>query len=247
MTKLLKGDPEKDQVIYQFVTGFPVAAVLAQTFNTKLAYRMGEAVAAEMKEYGVSYWLAPALNIVRDPLCGRNYEYYSEDPILSGLMAANVCKGVQKNKGLYVTIKHFAANNQETDRYSTSSIVDEKVLREIYLKGFEIAVKQGRPKAVMSAYNQINDVFCANNKELCTDILRNEWGFEGIVMTDWLSTGKDRASEHGCIKAGVDLIMPGGKKVVKMIIEKTKSGELDRRHLKTSAGRFIGQILDTKN
>lgn len=244
LTKLLLADESSKDIVYQFVTGFPVAATIAQTWNAELVCKMGDAVGREMEEYGVTYWLAPALNIVRNPLCGRNYEYYSEDPFLSGKLAAAVCKGVQSHEGRRVTIKHFAVNNQETDRYTMSSDLDEKTLRQIYLKGFSIAVKEGRPKAVMSAYNKINGVYCANNKQLCTDILRKEWGFEGIVMTDWLSTGKDRADEAKCILSGVDLIMPGGKKVVQTIVEDVKNEKLDRTALQTSAGRFLSQILN---
>ncbi len=243
ITRFLLAGPNSKDILYQFVTGFPVAAMVAQTWNKELVYMMGDAVGKEMEEYGVTYWLAPALNIVRNPLCGRNYEYYSEDPFLSGKMAANICKGVQKHEGRYVTIKHFAVNNQETDRYTMSSDLDEKTLRQIYLKGFAIAVKEGRPKAVMSAYNKINGVYCANNRQLCTDILRNEWDFKGIVMTDWLSTGKDRADEALCILSGVDLIMPGGMKVVQTLVEDVKNGKLDDTALRMSAGRFLSQII----
>ncbi|MCR4634395.1 MAG: glycoside hydrolase family 3 C-terminal domain-containing protein [Erysipelotrichaceae bacterium] len=242
ITKFLKGDPDKDEVLYQFVTGFPIAAVLAQTWNDELAVKMGEAVSEEMKEYGVSYWLAPAMNIVRNPLCGRNYEYYSEDPVLSAKMASNIVKGVQSKEGCFAVVKHFAVNNQESERYFVSSDLDERVLREIYLKGFEIAVKESAPKAVMSAYNRINGTYCANNEELCTQILRNEWDFDGIVMTDWLSTGKDRADEALCIRSGVDLIMPGGKGVIKKLLQDHKEGKLSRKDLERAAGRFLNQI-----
>ena len=188
-------------------------------------------------------WLAPALNIVRNPLCGRNYEYYSEDPVLSGKFVAAVTTGVQETPGNYVTIKHFAANNQEENRYYVSSDLDERVLREIYLKGFEIAVKEGKPRFVMTAYNKINDIFCANNRELCTDILRAEWGFDGAVMTDWLSTGGDRADEAKAVSSGVDLIMPGGKKVVKKLKKSVKQGTLSEEALKRSCGRVLDSIL----
>ena len=242
--KLLLGNPEKEQLLYQYVTGFPVAAAVAQTWNTALAEEIGQAVSAEMTEYGVTWWLAPAMNIVRNPLCGRNYEYYSEDPLLSGKFAAAVTRGVQATPGNYVTIKHFAANNQEENRYYVSSDLDERALREIYLRGFEIAVRESHPKAVMSAYNKINGVYCANSRALCTDVLRGEWGFDGVVMTDWLSTGDDRADEASCLNAGVDLIMPGGKKVVKTLRKAVREGRISKETLRTSCARVLEQILE---
>ena len=152
-------------------------------------------------------------------------------------------RGVQATPGNYVTIKHFAANNQEENRYYVSSELDERTLREIYLRGFEIVVREAAPKAVMSAYNKINGVYCANNRELCTDILGGEWGFDGIVMTDWLSTGEDRADEAGCLGAGVDLIMPGGKKVVKALLTAYKDGRLTDKTLRQCCGRVLEEIL----
>lgn len=243
LTKLLLGNPEKEQLLYQFVTGFPVASAVAQSWNAPLAEEIGRAVSAEMTEYGVTWWLAPALNNVRNPLCGRNYEYYSEDPLLSGKLAAAVTRGVQETPGNYVTVKHFAANNQEENRYYVSSELDERTLREIYLRGFEIVVREAGPKAVMSAYNKINGVYCANNRELCTEVLRGEWSFDGIVMTDWLSTGEDRADEAGCLNAGVDLIMPGGKKVVKALLKAYKDGRLTDKTLRQCCGRVLEEIL----
>ena len=243
LTRLLLGNPEKEKLLYQYVTGFPVAAAVAQSWNTALAEEIGRAVSAEMTEYGVTWWLAPALNIVRNPLCGRNYEYYSEDPLLSGSFAAAVTRGVQETPGNFVTIKHFAVNNQEENRYYVSSDLDEQALREIYLRGFEIAVRESHPRAVMSAYNRLNGVYCANNRELCTDILRSEWGFDGLMMTDWLSTGEDRADEAGCLNAGADLIMPGGKKVVKALLRAQKEGRLSVETLRQSCGRVLEEIL----
>lgn len=243
LTRLLLGDVKKERLLYQYVTGFPVAAAVAQSWNTALARQIGQAVSAEMAEYGVTWWLAPALNIVRDPLCGRNYEYYSEDPLLSGQFAAAVTQGVQAVPGAFVTVKHFAANNQEENRYYVSSDVDERTLREIYLRGFEIVVREAAPKAVMTAYNKINGVYCANNRELCTDILRGEWGFDGIVMTDWLSTGEDRAQDGACLDAGVDLIMPGGKGTVKALCKSYWEGRLSPAALRRSCGRVLEQIL----
>lgn len=245
LTKCLLGNPEKEEMLYQYVTGFPVAAVVAQTFNTELAYQMGEAVSSEMTEYGVTYWLAPALNIVRNPLCGRNYEYYSEDPVVSGMFAAAVVRGVESVPGNYATIKHFALNNQEENRYYVSSNVDERVVREIYLKGFEITVKEAHPRALMTSYNKINGTYAANSRELCTDILRGEWGFDGVVMTDWLSTGEDRASDIEALKAGVDVIMPGSKKVMKKLAQNAENGVLDKKYLRRACGNMLDSIFNS--
>lgn len=244
LKKFLLGNPEKEQVLYQYVTGFPVAAMIAQTWNTDLAYRIGKAVSDEMTEYGVSVWLAPAMNIVRNPLCGRNYEYYSEDPLISGKMAAAVTRGVQETPGNHVTIKHFAVNNQEENRYYVSSDLDERALREIYLRGFEIAITESHPHAVMSAYNKINGIYCANSKELCSDILRCEWGFDGVVMTDWLSTGDDRADEALAIEAGVDLIMPGGKKTVRALKTALKENRLSQKAVYSACERVLNLIIE---
>ncbi len=240
---LLLGDPEKDPVLYQYVTGFPVSAALAQSWDRVLLRRIGEAVGEEMREYGVSWWLAPAMNLVRNPLCGRDFEYYSEDPLLTGLLAAAITEGVQETPGCYVTVKHFAANSQEENRYFVSSQVDERALRELYLRGFELAVRQSGPKALMTAYNKINGVYCANNRELCTELLRKEWGFDGVVMTDWLSTGKDRAAEGLCPMSGVDLIMPGGKSTVKAQLRAEKDGTLFQPALRQSCGRVLSLLL----
>lgn len=244
LTKFFLGNPEKEPVLYQYVTGFPVAAALAQSWDTDLVYRIGQAVSAEMTAFGVKVWLAPALNLVRNPLCGRNYEYYSEDPLLSGKLAAAITCGVQETPGNCVTVKHFAANNQEENRYFVSSDLDERTLRELYLKGFEIVVKEARPRALMTAYNKINGTYCAESHALCTDILRTEWGFTGAVMTDWLSTGKDRANEAEAIKAGVDLIMPGGKKPLAALTEAAKADPCLRQALRCSCSRVLRMILN---
>ena len=237
------GNPKKGQMLYQFVTAFPVEAVMAQTWNTSLSKRIGQALGEEMQEYGVTFWLAPAINIVRNPLCGRNYEYYSEDPFLSGQMAAAVTLGVQSHKGRYVTLKHFCANNQEAYRQSVSSEVDERVLREIYWKGFEIVVRLSKPQSVMMAYNKVNGTFCANSYDLCTNLLRREWNFDGLVMTDWMASGKDRADEAQCLLAGTDLIMPGGKQDVRTLIQACRSMRLPLSVLRQSAGRVMRALL----
>lgn len=240
---LVLGNPKKGQVLYQFVTGFPIEAVVAQTWNTSLAERIGRAVSEEMSEYGVTFWLSPALNIVRNPLCGRNFEYYSEDPFISGQMAAATTRGVQSVKGNYVTAKHFCANNQESYRHTVSSEVDERALREIYWKGFEMTVSESQPKAIMSAYNKLNGTYCSNHRELCTDLLRGEWAFDGIVMTDWYATGEDRADEVKALQAGVDLLMPGGKNVVKILAKAIAQGQLDEAAITRACRRVLHWIV----
>ena len=177
--QLMTGDPEKREVRYQYTTAFPAAAALAQSWNTDLLCQVGRAVYREMKEYGCTFWLAPAVNIHRNPLCGRNFEYYSEDPRLTGAMAAAVTRGVQQEAGYYVTVKHFACNNQEDNRTFVSSVVGERALREIYLRGFEEAVRSGGAKGVMTSYNRLNGVYTPNSHDLCTKVLRQEWGRPG--------------------------------------------------------------------
>lgn len=244
LVKRMLGDPSKETVIYQFVTGFPVAAAVAQTWNTTLCFAMGEAIGKEMETYGVDLWLAPAINIMRNPLCGRNYEYYSEDPILSGVFATCITKGVQSIPGRGVTIKHFACNNQETNRYHMSSNLSEKVMRDIYLKAFEIVVKEAKPKAIMCAYNKINGVYAASNAHLLQDILRNEWGFQGLVMSDWLSVGKGKANEGESIQAGLDLIMPGNKKNRKQLWKDYKHGDVQKEQLIRAAAHILHLVWE---
>lgn len=246
LQKVLYGNPAKEPVLYQYVTGFPVAAAIAQTWNVNLAEEVGKAVSREMTEYGVVFWLAPALNLIRNPLCGRNYEYYSEDPLISGKMAAAVTKGVQATPGNYVTLKHFAANNQEENRYYVSSDMDERTLRELYLRGFEIAIKESKPKALMTAYNKINGVYCAENRDLLQSILRREWGFDGLVMTDWLSTGEDRAQNAAALAAGVDLIMPGGSGVCRELGKAYRAGKLSGEAIERASGRVLKLIMNSR-
>lgn len=244
--KLMTGNPEKETSLYQFTTAFPVTAVLAQTWNADLLQEVGHAVYREMKEYGCTYWLAPAVNIHRNPLCGRNFEYYSEDPRLTGLLAAAVTRGVQAEPGFYVTVKHFACNNQEDNRNYVSSNVSERALREIYLRAFEYPVRKGGARGIMTSYNRLNGVYTPNSYDLCTKVLRCEWGFEGVVMTDWFSTNKGQASSALAIRAGNDLIMPGGGSFKKDILAGLKDGRTDRDELIRCCANVVRSILDSQ-
>ena len=242
---IMTGNPEKDTVIYQYTTAFPVANALAQTWNKELMYDIGYAIFREMKEYGCTFWLAPALNIHRNPLCGRNFEYFSEDPYLSGIMAACITKGVQQEDGFYVTAKHYACNNQEENRNKVSSNLSERALREIYLRGFEICVRQGGAKSIMTSYNRINGAYAVNSYDLCTKVLRNEWGFDGVVMTDWFSTNKGLGSNAMAMKAGNDLIMPGGGYFKKEILQGVKSGIISEDDVRRCCGNVIKAIMNS--
>lgn len=240
--KLLRGalralSPKR--TYYQFTTSWPCATAMAQSWDTELLRRQGEAVAAEMEEYGVNFYLAPAMNLHRQPLCGRNFEYFSEDPLLSGEMAAAVCRGVQSRQGRYAVIKHFACNNTETERTLSDSRVGERALRELYLKGFRIAVEKGGAKAVMSSYNLVNGVYAPNNRELLTGILRCEWGFGGLVMTDWFATGHDGSRHELCCAAGNDLIMPGTPAAVRDVYFALRSGRVSRLAAEAAARRVL--------
>ena len=228
---------------YQYCTAFPVGTVMAQTWNRDLMQRFGEAVALEMEAFHVNLWLAPGLNIHRNPLCGRNFEYYSEDPFLSGTLAASVTKGVQCHKGCGVTIKHFACNNQEDNRMGVDVKISERTLREIYLRGFEIAVKEGQPAAIMSSYNLVNGVHAANSKDLCTRIVRKEWGFDGVIMSDWNTTvPEDGSVAWKCAAAGNDIIMPGNAEDAESIREAYRNGDLTEEEIRSCAGRILKLI-----
>nr|WP_027871558.1 glycoside hydrolase family 3 protein [[Eubacterium] cellulosolvens] len=223
--------PEDAVDYYQYCTAIPIGWALAQSWNCELVEEIGRMIGAEMEEFGVDLWLAPALNIHRNPLCGRNFEYYSEDPLLSGKIAAAMTRGVQSVPGKGTTIKHFAANNQEENRYFTNAHIKEQALREIYLKGFEIAVKESQPLSIMTSYNLLNGKHTANSYDLLQCAARDEWGFRGVVMTDWYTsqnipvfTGKYEAkypisASTGCVWAGNDLQMPGCQKNVDDLVE----------------------------
>jgi len=243
--KVMTGNPEKETVLYQYTTAFPVANALAQTWNKKLMYEIGTAIYREMKEYGCTFWLAPAINIHRNPLCGRNFEYFSEDPRLSGSMAAAITKGVQQEEGFYVTVKHFACNNQEDNRNAVSSNLTERTLREIYLRGFEICVREGGAKGIMTSYNKINGVYASNCHDICTKALRNEWGFDGVVMTDWFSTNKGQSNNALAMRSGNDLIMPGGGSFKKEILKGVKSGQISEEDVRRCCANVVKSIFNS--
>lgn len=220
---------------YQYCTAIPVGTLLAQTWDTELVKEVGEMIGREMNLFEVTLWLAPGMNIHRNPLCGRNFEYFSEDPLLAGMMASAMTLGVQKVPGCGTTIKHFACNNQEDNRMGSDSVLSERTLREIYLKGFEIAVRNSQPMSIMTSYNLINGVHAANCQDLCTKAARDEWGFAGAIMTDWTTTTASTAgacSAAGCMRAGNDMVMPGDPADHENIRKELEEGTLDIRELK---------------
>lgn len=231
---------------FQYATAIPIGTAIAQTFNENAAERCGNIVGAEMERFGVHLWLAPALNIHRNIRCGRNFEYYSEDPLISGKFAAAIARGVQAHKGCGVTIKHFAANNQEYNRYSNNSQVSERAMREIYLKGFEICVREGKPATLMTSYNLLNGVHTSERRDLIEDILRGEFGFDGVVMTDWVvPMMTPKGAKYGSpapyrvAMAGGDLFMPGSRKDYENVLSALTCRALTRQQAETNATRVL--------
>ena len=244
MKKLGGNGKAKGEIREQYCTAIPIGTALAQSWNLDVAEACGDLVGDEMERFGVQLWLAPALNIHRDIRCGRNFEYFSEDPLISGKFAAAITKGVQKHPGCGTTVKHFAANNQETNRYNSNSQVSERAMREIYLKGFEIAVRESQPHALMTSYNLLNGVHTSERRDLLEDILRCEFGYAGIVMTDWIIaavSGKGNKYpgpvSAKIAAAGNDLTMPGGPGDYKAMLRGLKSGTVSREQLQINASR----------
>jgi beta-glucosidase len=221
-----------------YATAWPVATLLASTWDTAMIKKVGVAFGSEVRDYGIDIILGPALNIHRNPLGGRNFEYYSEDPLIAGSMTAAMVNGIQSN-GVGTSIKHYAANNQETDRNTVNTIVSERAMREIYLKGFEIAVKKGNPWTVMSSYNLINGTYASQSHDLITTVLRDDWGFKGFVMTDWFG-GKNAVEQ---MQAGNDLLMPGAKQQTQRIIDAVNHDSLDVKVLDENCARILNIIL----
>lgn len=229
-----------DVIYHQYCTAFPIGTLLAQTWDTELVEEVGRAVGREMEIFQTSLWLAPGMNIHRNPLCGRNFEYYSEDPLVSGVIAAAITKGVQSVPGCGTTIKHYACNNQEENRLHCDSRVHERALREIYLKGFEVCIRSSRPMSIMTSYNLINGIHTANSYDLCSALARDEWGFTGFIMTDWTTTeqGPD-CTAAGCMKAGNDLVCPGCEEDHASIREALADGSLSIEELKRCISRMV--------
>ena len=233
---------EGDSKTY-YATGFPIGTCLASTWNTELVEQVGRAIGNETLEYGCDVVLGPGLNLHRNPLCGRNFEYYSEDPVVTGLIGAAVTKGIQ-SQGVGVSAKHFAVNSQEHARTKVDERVSQRALRELYLKGFEIVVRQSAPWTIMSSYNKVNGLYAQGNKDLLTAILRGDWGYKGIVMTDWISKRHDLPTEME-VEAGNDLMTPGYPAQAKDIVDAVKAGRLDMKYVDQNVRRMLEYVVKT--
>ncbi|MEM9546087.1 MAG: beta-glucosidase [Bacteroidota bacterium] len=231
--------PGEDRTYY--CTAFPIATVLSSTWNKDLVHKVGETMGEEAKEYGIDVILGPGANIHRHPLTGRNFEYFSEDPVLSGWIGTSIVNGIE-SKGVGTSVKHYVANNQETDRDINDTRVSERALREIYLKGFEIIVKNAQPWTIMSSYNKVNGTYTSESEYLLTDVLRNEYGFEGLVMSDWFG-GRDAVAQ---VTAGNDLLEPGTKKQWEALKEGVKEGSLSEQIVDRAAGRILTLVFSTR-
>ena len=237
-------------VIFQNATALPSSTSLAQTFNTDLIEKYGNIIGKEMQIYDIQLWLAPAMNIHRNVLCGRNFEYFSEDPLISGKMAAALTRGVQSFKNVGTTLKHFTGNNLEINRMNSNSKISERALREIYLKGFQIAIEESHPHALMTSYNLVNGIHTSQNEKLLVDVLRNEWKFKGLIMTDWSTSGHSefKISKNPpqnvfyVIKGGNNIMMPGSGKEYNILIKKIKEKKLPRDDLLRCASKVYETI-----
>lgn len=223
-----------------YATAFPIGTSLASTWNTELVEEIGKAIGNETKEYKCDVILGPGMNLHRNPLCGRNFEYYSEDPLLTGKIAAAYVRGVQ-SEGAGTSVKHFAVNSQETERMSVDERVSQRALREIYLRGFEIVVRESSPWTVMASYNKVNGTLTQESRDLLTDILRTDWGYKGMVMTDWIGKRNTAAQVH----AGNDVMEPGQPQQVQEILDKVKSGELDIKDVDINVRRILEYVVKT--
>lgn len=252
MNSMIPQPGEDSEIFEQYATAIPIGTAIAQSWNPLLAERCGDIVGSEMERFGIHLWLAPALNIHRSIRCGRNYEYFSEDPLISGVFAAALTKGVQSHPGCGVTIKHFAANNQETNRYNNNSIVSERALREIYLKGFEICVRLAQPKALMTSYNLLNGKHTSEHRELLEDVLRCEFEFDGIVMTDWVTSSDILSADakypapeaYKVALSGNDLFMPGSQQEIDNLTAALKNGHITREELIKNATRICRMAVE---
>ncbi len=221
-----------------YATGFPIGTALACTWNTDLVRTVGRSIGNEVLEYGCDVILGPGMNLHRNPLCGRNFEYYSEDPLVTGKIGAAMVQGIQ-SQGVGTSPKHFAVNSQESNRTRVDERLSQRALRELYLKGFEIMIKESQPWTIMASYNKINGTLAQQNHDLLTTILRDEWGFKGMVMTDWI--GKRNTTEQ--VHAGNDLMMPGYPSQAQEIIQSVKEGKLDIKDVDTSVKRILEMVV----